>query len=277
MAGKKQTFQIINLPPAYERLPLAIGLQPRTIINAADSLHRSPIVLTMSATNAKKRSNDVTSESGKQKKFAVDGSNDIETPLEFEHLIGGGIQYDYGGDKSKVCSCHKGTSAALSNVAMTSGKHYVTFERDGDEINLVHVGIMRPLKDLKQDDFSPLYDRYEVQRTPGDSSIHCCMRLLEPGKKNGLWTDGKGKAYDTKKNKPQLRPDWGEWESCKRENVTLGMLLDMDAGTLTVYENGRNLGVLKDGLRGKYCWAMEITDIADGTSVHLKRGAVPTK
>ena len=34
----------------------------------------------------------------------------------------------------------------------------------------------------------------------------------------------------------------------------LGMLLDLDEGTLSVYQNGRRVGTLKDGLAGEYCW-----------------------
>ncbi|KAL7540940.1 hypothetical protein ACHAXR_010489 [Thalassiosira sp. AJA248-18] len=101
------------------------------------------------------------------------------------------------------------------------------------------------------------------------------MRELKSGKRSGLWSEGKGKVYNTNTNRYAPRPEWGHWEG-SREHVTLGMLLDLDAGTLSVYSNGRNLGVLKDGLTGEYCWAMEITDIADGTAVHMKRGAVPT-
>ena len=35
---------------------------------------------------------------------------------------------------------------------------------------------------------------------------------------------------------------------------TIGMLLNLDKGTLTVYRNGHRLGVMKDGLSGPYCW-----------------------
>jgi len=32
------------------------------------------------------------------------------------------------------------------------------------------------------------------------------------------------------------------------------MLLDLDSGTLSVYQDGLRLGTLKDGLAGEYCW-----------------------
>ena len=42
------------------------------------------------------------------------------------------------------------------------------------------------------------------------------------------------------------------------EGGTIGLLLDLDEGTLTVYKNGRRLGVMKDGLSGEYCWYTSI-------------------
>ena len=94
----------------------------------------------------------------------------------------------------------------------------------------------------------------------------------------GLWSDGSGKTWDTKNNRREVRPEWGHWESQK--NCSLGILLDLDEGTLSVFEvlkNGKTKlkGVLKDGLSGEYCWVVEITDIADGTVVQMKGGVPP--
>ena len=35
---------------------------------------------------------------------------------------------------------------------------------------------------------------------------------------------------------------------------TVGLLLDLDKGALSVFKNGRFLGVMEDGLGGEYCW-----------------------
>ena len=40
--------------------------------------------------------------------------------------------------------------------------------------------------------------------------------------------------------------------------LLVGLLLDLDEGTLSVYKNGRRLGTMKDGLSGEYCWLMSI-------------------
>lgn len=52
----------------------------------------------------------------------------------------------------------------------------------------------------------------------------------------------------------------------------LGMLLDLDEGTLSVYKNGRKLGVMKRGLAGPYCWAVSMRKWA---RVTIKRGTIP--
>ena len=51
----------------------------------------------------------------------------------------------------------------------------------------------------------------------------------------------------------------------------IGMLLDLDEGTLTGYKNGRKLGV-KNGLAGEYCW---VVSLYNGTQVTIKRGTIP--
>ena len=52
----------------------------------------------------------------------------------------------------------------------------------------------------------------------------------------------------------------------------IGMLLDLDEGTLSVYKNGRKLGVMKRGLAGHYCW---VVSLLEGTQISIKRRPVP--
>ena len=42
-------------------------------------------------------------------------------------------------------------------------------------------------------------------------------------------------------------------EACSSGD-TIGMLLNLNEGTLTIFKNNRRLGVAKDGLSGSYCW-----------------------
>ena len=63
-------------------------------------------------------------------------------------------------------------------------------------------------------------------------------------------------------------------------NGELGLLLDLDEGTLTVYKDGTRLGVMMDGLSGEYTWVVEITAQAngspDGQNVRIERAPIPT-
>lgn len=54
-------------------------------------------------------------------------------------------------------------------------------------------------------------------------------------------------------------------------HFSVGLLLDLDAGTLTVYKNG----VMKDGLSGEYCWLMSVQGASNSTAVQIKRGYIP--
>ena len=64
-------------------------------------------------------------------------------------------------------------------------------------------------------------------------------------------------------------------ESCESGD-TVGMLLNLDGGTLTVYRNNRRLGVMKTGLSGPYCWYVSLANSQTGTdAVSIKRGILP--
>ena len=50
----------------------------------------------------------------------------------------------------------------------------------------------------------------------------------------------------------------------------LGLLLDLDNGTLVVYKDRRRLGVRKDGLSGVFYWCVDMI-------TSMKRGVEPRK
>ena len=75
---------------------------------------------------------------------------------------------------------------------------------------------------------------------------------------------------------------WFDWEtfggSCTNiegleEDAQMGLLLDLDEGTLSIYQNGQRLAVLKDGLSGEYCWWLAI--VKWGAPVSIRRGLDP--
>ena len=56
-----------------------------------------------------------------------------------------------------------------------------------------------------------------------------------------------------------------------REDCTIGLVLDFDNGTLSVYKNGRRLGMMKCGLSGEYCWMAIIQPLYGSLDIEIKR------
>ena len=65
-----------------------------------------------------------------------------------------------------------------------------------------------------------------------------------------------------------------ELEVTEECSYKIGMLLDLEAGNLTVYNNARKIGVIKDGFSGEYCWCASIWE--NGDSVRIENGQIPT-
>ena len=61
---------------------------------------------------------------------------------------------------------------------------------------------------------------------------------------------------------------WDGYEPMPGDEV--GMLLDLDEGTLTIYKDGKKLGV-KYGLAGEYCW---VASMHVCTQVTIERGTI---
>ena len=102
-------------------------------------------------------------------------------------------------------------------------------------------------------------ERYNI------SSVQCCLYNSSSG--NCLPSEWKD---NDRENERTVR--WGGSES-SASGDDIGMLLDLDEGTLSVYKNGRKLGVMKRGLAGPYCWVVMMNH---GTRVSVKRGTIPS-
>ncbi|EJK56799.1 hypothetical protein THAOC_23240 [Thalassiosira oceanica] len=74
-----------------------------------------------------------------------------------------------------------------------------------------------------------------------DSNVHCCKVSRAFAGDFASW-------YDWAGSQPKTRIDG------LRFNTPIGLLLDLDEGALSVYQNGQRLATLKDGLSGEYCW-----------------------
>ncbi|EJK55651.1 hypothetical protein THAOC_24594 [Thalassiosira oceanica] len=107
---------------------------------------------------------------------------------------------------------------------------------------------------------------FRAQRSDdwGDSNVHACDFHSSHGTIS--WTDWDDYEIDN---------EWEGMESCESGD-TVGMLLNLDGGTLTVYRNNRRLGVMQDGLSGPYCWYASLLSRQTVTdTVSIKRCALP--
>lgn len=223
----------------------------------------------------------------------------LRSPLAFDLLIGDRIDY-VEEDLSCVTSSNPrpgnllldltGTpqTAICSNQIMRSGKHYATFELTGcGGCIYFYTGIIRPMRKfwgntgLKQffpcvcpsfEAFSSLLLEEDTGDRWGESNVHCCTYFNYEG--TCSWTD-----WREPDDENQSDVDWSGMEGTDIEDGTVGMLLDLDEGTLSVYLNGRRLGVMMRGLAGEYCWMATVIAQFGGQpheqNVSVKRGRLP--
>ena len=215
----------------------------------------------------------------------------MRSPLYFKQLIGSAdlIGYSQPEDKSNITlqprsRTHRAT--AISNQEMRTGRHYVTFHVTGVEGSPIYLefGVIRPIKDLDKKglrDFDPLCyekDQHEYRKLLlaektdewGDD-LHICS-----------YDSGEGSCYFANWNDDDKDEDDGwtgeEWEGREPapvvNNLAVGLLLDLDAGTLSVFKDGKKLGVMKEGLTGAYCWYVYrfIVRNSGKCSIDIERG-----
>ena len=99
--------------------------------------------------------------------------------------------------------------------------------------------------------------------------MHCCSYNSHHGKcYHANWSDGDedGEGGDWDGREPL---DIGEID-----NVKVGLLLDLNSGFLSLFKDGRLLGVMKEGLTGAYCWY--VCGVEEVTcEVKIERGMPP--
>ncbi|EJK44796.1 hypothetical protein THAOC_36636 [Thalassiosira oceanica] len=182
----------------------------------------------------------------------------------FDQLVGMNILY--GEEKSiirTIPGLRLSSSALCSNHVMRSGKHFAIFT--GRDL----FGVVRPVKVRRSDfgegelyRFSPSmrnFWEYQLrQRTARwtDSNVHSCY----------LSTDGIYCWDDWAIDRPTMSIDGFQ------RNTPIGLLLDLDEGSLSVYQNGQRLQTLKDGLSGEYCWFATVWECS---SISMERGLTP--
>jgi hypothetical protein len=69
------------------------------------------------------------------------------------------------------------------------------------------------------------------------------------------------------------RHDWEGMRNAMAKGDRIGMLLDLDQGSMTVYKNDERLGVMATGLSGEYSWAVSLDRYG---CVHIEPADAPT-
>jgi len=188
-------------------------------------------------------------------------------PLTFDQLVG---EAEYVNDFDKSCIRHSGEDGrwetAFSDNILRAGKHYASFEvhRSSYPTSIcAHLGVMRPGKANRQTsgattilpEFYQNFSRYiDSHGEYSNNSIHCCLYNAYDGE---CYTSD-WESYNEFEMGDSMAWDGMEIMSSGDE---MGLLLDLDEGTLTVYKNGRKLGVMKRGLAGPYCWVASMISV----------------
>ncbi|EJK59788.1 hypothetical protein THAOC_19952 [Thalassiosira oceanica] len=194
----------------------------------------------------------------------------LRARLTFDQLVGLCVEYRGGNNSSvqgkRVNGRGKFGQAICGNYVMRAGKHWATFTSSSLFSHSQTVGVIRPLPGWEKrglDKFSPglrvFHQDLQQERTgKWGGDVHCCRIYTRGG--HCHWYDWEGQENIT---------PWKGRDDFDRDWTTLGMLLDLGDGTLSVYLDGRRVGTLKDGLAGEYCWIAGFHSQGD---VSIQRG-----
>jgi len=202
-------------------------------------------------------------------------------PLQFDKLAGQCIEYVDDTDKTRVCSkvLSDHTGAAICQNIMKSGKHYVSFQVNGDDLTAIRgitLGIMRPttndITSLEKCypancDLSRFSLKDYVMMHSGNN-VDCCLFNTWMG--NGLirerwkeWEESELAVMDREEALHNMQNKcrafhWEGMQPTQTNAFKIGLELDIDEGTLDVYKNDRRLGTMMRGLVGEYCWVISM-------------------
>lgn len=145
-----------------------------------------------------------------------------------------------------------GSRIAASAVTMRRGQHFATFTLL--QGSFMYFGLVRPGYDVSEID-SATQDN-EIMR---DSSRVLSAAVGVAG--HCFYCTNNGRCFPGFKDWDGMQPAW--------EGDTIGLLLDLDTGTLAVFSNGEQMGVMATGLSGEYCWAVSLWNPGDSVRIEL--------
>jgi hypothetical protein len=133
--------------------------------------------------------------------------------------------------------------AVASNAAMRAGRHYAQFTMVSG--NFMCFGVIRPGWDVEGGQYAMVSDG------------HCFY---------GTYNGDLLPSYTSGHN-------WEGRQAATEQGDRIGMLLDLDQGTMTVYKNDERLGVMATALSGEYSWA--VTIVLKHDSVRIEAAEAP--
>jgi len=199
----------------------------------------------------------------------------VDTKYVRQHYLGRRAKNQK--DKSCVANSGNGWGTAFSNNILRAGKHYVSFVFNNSSSSSSakgYVGVMRPGKANQNASGVPYYEQFfqnfspNVEYNNNDNKVQCCLYRTVDGK--CLSCDWANESSFSILNWDGLESGWQGRESIP-SGLEIALLLDLDEGTLSVYKNGRKLGVMKRGLMGPYSWVVSMNE---RMQVTMRRGEI---
>ena len=143
--------------------------------------------------------------------------------------------------------------AAASQRTMRAGRHFVQFTLETDPTDRfdMFLGVIRPGWDVEGGvnghSDEGLLDQGLLDDEGDGTVAPCCYRPLD------------GKCYPPRRLPSPDHPLQLQWEGqqgAREDGDRIGMLLDLDEGSMTIWKNDVKLGVMvTEGLSGPFCWA----------------------
>jgi len=168
--------------------------------------------------------------------------------LKFDQIVGG-AEYSDPNDMSRIAV--NGEGFGVSNRIMRSGVHRATFEFSGQGGVYVHVGIARPM-DYKRialcgNQYEGPADRCVLEKYPSTWRDEDSINDVQFSNYHELLLyKGLEENYDWNRDSP---------ESVRFGiNDRIELLLNLDAGTLSMLRNRIYVGELCSGLEGEFVW-----------------------
>jgi hypothetical protein len=139
--------------------------------------------------------------------------------------------------------------AVASKAVMRAGRHYIQFTVVS---GYMLFGVIRPGCDV------------EGGRDAHNVDGHCFYSTVD------------GHLYPRWEDRWEDR-NWEGMQGAMEQGDCIGLLLELDQGTMTVYKNDERLGVMATGLSGEYSWAAGLHGLhGRGESARIEAAATPS-